>query len=46
MQDGSMSGREEKVAKKDHSGYGGDEKKVQCLCQHLTPAVQLITLLS
>jgi len=26
-QDGSMSGREEKVAKKDHSGYGGDEKR-------------------
>jgi hypothetical protein len=22
-----MSGREEKVAKKDHSGYGGDEKR-------------------
>jgi hypothetical protein len=25
-QGGSISGREEKVAKKDHSGYGGDEK--------------------
>jgi hypothetical protein len=22
-----MSGRKEKVAKKDHSGYGGDEKR-------------------
>jgi len=26
-QGGSISGREEKVAKKDHSGYGGDEKR-------------------
>jgi len=41
-----MSGRKEKVAKKDHSGYGGDEKRSCASTSIWHLAVQLVTLLS
>jgi hypothetical protein len=43
---GSMSGREEKVAKKNHSGYGGDEKRSSATASMSHLAVELVTLVS